>query len=118
MYKKIMIVDDSKVSRMIIKKAIKEDCPEMIFVEAAGAEEALDKLSVEEVEAAILDFHMPGMNGLELAEKIKALKPDMPITMLTANIQEEFIQKAVELGIGYMSKPPKKDKLLTFLSNE
>ena len=118
MYKKILIVDDSKVSRMIIKKAIKENCPEMIFVEAADAVEALEKIEVEEVEAAILDFHMPGMDGLELAEKIKSLRPDLPITMLTANIQEEFIEKSAELGIGYMSKPPKKDLLLTFLSNE
>ncbi|MBT4039057.1 MAG: response regulator, partial [Rhodospirillales bacterium] len=47
----------------------------------ASGDEALELLKSNEPEAAILDFHMPGLTGLELAEKLKDLMPNLVITM-------------------------------------
>ena len=115
MYHKIMIVDDSKVSRMILKKTISEITSDVTIIEASNADEAVEKLSSEEIEAAILDFHMPGLNGLDLAEKLINLQPALVITMLTANIQNEIKDRAKALNIGYLAKPVNKAKIETFI---
>ena len=116
MYRKIMIVDDSKVSRMIVKKTILEISPDMEIIEAGDGNQAMESLARNEIEAAILDFHMPGLNGLELAEMLLKINPDLPITMLTANIQHEIQERAESLGIGYLAKPAKKDELEAFVT--
>jgi len=115
MHNTILIVDDSKVSRMIIKKIVSEIAPDATLIEAANGDEALEKLAADPIEAIIVDYHMPGMNGLELAEKLKELKPALAITMLTANIQKEINERADALGVGYLTKPPKKNELQEFL---
>ena len=81
MYGNVLIVDDSKVSRMITKKIVLENSPNISILEAASGDEALELLKSNEPEAAILDFHMPGLTGLELAEKLKDLMPNLVITM-------------------------------------
>jgi two-component system, chemotaxis family, chemotaxis protein CheY len=81
MYGNVLIVDDSKVSRMITKKIVLEISPNISILEAASGDEALELLKSNEPEAAILDFHMPGLTGLELAEKLKDLMPNLVITM-------------------------------------
>ncbi len=117
MYGNVLIVDDSKVSRMITKKIVLEISPNISILEAASGDEALELLKSNEPEAAILDFHMPGLTGLELAEKLKDLMPNLVITMLTANIQNEIKAQAEALGVGYLTKPAKKEDLETFLMN-
>jgi len=116
MHNNVMIVDDSKVSRMIIKKIVSEIAPDATLIEAANSDEALEKLASNDIDAVVVDFHMPGLNGLELAEKLKELRPTLDVTMLTANIQKEIKERADALGVGYLTKPPKKDELQEFLA--
>ncbi|MBT4628080.1 MAG: response regulator, partial [Rhodospirillales bacterium] len=66
---------------MITKKIVLEISPNISILEAASGDEALELLKSNEPEAAILDFHMPGLTGLELAEKLKDLMPNLVITM-------------------------------------
>ena len=116
MYASVLIVDDSKVSRMMIKKIIAEISPETTVFEAADGNEALSSLKENDIKAAIVDFHMPGIDGLELTEKIRAIDADLPVTLLTANIQNEIKKRADELDAGYLSKPANKDDLADFLA--
>lgn len=108
MYRTILLVDDSRVSRMMTRKTVGAILPDATIIEAANGQEALEKLASEDIDAAVLDFHMPGMTGLELAEKIKAQQPKLPVTLLTANIQNETKERAAALGAGYLTKPVKK----------
>ncbi len=117
MYRNILIVDDSKVSRMIIKKIILEVVPDIEISEAACGDEALDQMADNTFEAAIVDFHMPGIDGLALAGKLKELQPSLAITMMTANIQHEIEERATALGVGYLTKPPRKDDIAAFLES-
>ena len=115
MHNRILIVDDSKVSRMIVKKIVSGIAPDAMLIEASNGDDALEQMAANDFDAAIVDFHMPGMSGLELVAKLKELSPELAITLLTANIQKEIGERAEALGVGYLTKPPQKDALEKFL---
>ncbi len=114
--KTVMIVDDSRLARMVLTKMLQDNFPDWSITEAVGGEDALEKFESEAPQAAIVDVNMPDIEGPELAEKLLAIKPGFPITLLTANIQKAVRDRAESLGIGYLSKPPDKDGLQEFLS--
>ena len=73
---KVLIVDDSKLARMAVNKALNALQPDWTRVEAANADEALEAVRSTDVDLAVLDFNMPGRDGLSLAEELHALRPD------------------------------------------
>jgi len=105
MHTKIMIVDDSLFARALLQATLSHVSPDAVVFEASGADEAFGLIAREEFDAAIVDFHMPDMDGLTLAKKLKEAKPDLPITLLTANVQREIREQADNLGIGFLNKP-------------
>lgn len=112
----VLLVDDSKLARIVVGKALAALQPEWQKLEAGNAEEAEALLSGGGVDVAILDFNMPGRNGLELAEDIRGKFPDMPIALVTANVQDEIIAKAREVNATFVPKPVTEDGLRGFLS--
>lgn len=115
--KTILVVDDSRVSRMMISAVIKNLFPEWGIVEAGNADEALVAIKENSnIDLVILDFNMPGMDGLELAERLVGLLPNAKLSLLTANIQDSIQRKASELGIGFVKKPITQDKIEGILS--
>jgi len=113
--KKVLIVDDSRVSRMLIKSVVVDRHPEWGIVESGSGDEALTHVD-EGIDLMIIDFNMPGMDGITLAEKMKDLYPAAYISMLTANVQESIQQRANELGIGFEKKPITEDKIANIIS--
>lgn len=111
----ILVVDDSRVSRMLIRAIITHADPEAEVVEASNGEEALNKTESIEITMATLDLNMPGMDGLLLASKLLERFPNAKIGLLTANIQEAVRQKADALCIGFISKPITEEKILAFI---
>lgn len=103
--KSVMVVDDSRVSRLIIRTLVLEKRPDWEIIEAASGEEALQLAAQREPDYATLDINMPGMDGLELAGRLRVRHPRMVLCMLTANVQESSRQQAVALGIGFAKKP-------------
>ena len=101
---------------MVLTKMLPDHFPDWSLTEAVGGEDALNKFESEAPQAAIVDVNMPDIDGPELAEKLLAIKPGFPITLLTANIQKAVRDRAESLGIGYLSKPHDKDGLQEFLS--
>ena len=82
MKKKILVVDDEPNMRELLREELEEEGYE---VEAAeNGEEALKKFSSGDYDLVILDIEMPGMNGLEVAGKIREMKKDARIILLTA----------------------------------
>src|SRR6201996_8299578 len=112
----VLIVDDSKLARIVAGKAIAAAHPEWKKIEAGNADEALALLSQEKVDIAVIDFNMPGRNGLELAEEIRKLHAAMPIALATANFQDEIIAHARTLDISFVAKPITNEGLSGFLS--
>ncbi|MGL3822959.1 response regulator [Sphingopyxis sp. R3-92] len=113
---KVMIVDDSKLARIVAGKALAELQPDWTRVEAASAAEAMERLEEGPADVALIDFNMSETDGLELAAKLRVLYPDMPIAIITANIQDEIIARAREIGAAFVPKPVTADGLEAFVS--
>jgi two-component system, chemotaxis family, chemotaxis protein CheY len=111
----ILVVDDSRVSRMLIRAIIAHADPQAVVIEASNGEEALTKTQTTPITIATLDLNMPGMDGLVLAKQLIERFPGAKIGLLTANIQEMVRQKAEALGISFISKPITEEKILSFI---
>lgn len=113
---KILSVDDSSIIRRIINGTIEVLGYEML--EASNGEEALDVLSKnhEEIALILLDWNMPGMNGFELLCKIKEDQTlsRIPVMMVTTESERNNIIKAIKAGAKhYVTKPFTQEDLAT-----
>lgn len=102
---KVLIVDDSRVSRLISSSILKKLRPEVEIIEAADGSAALSAVNGITVDMGIFDLNMPGMDGLELAQEIRNQQPDTRIALLTANVQDSVRERAEAMGISFFRKP-------------
>ncbi len=101
----VLIVDDSRVSRMMTRQYILSKHPSWIVEESTSGEDALEKVENLAPFLILLDVNMPGMGGMIAAEKLRQACPMTHISLLTANVQDAIRDKATTLGIGFMEKP-------------
>ena len=113
---RVLIVDDSKLARMAVVKALNALYPDWTRVEAANADEAIALVRQEPVDVALLDYNMPGRDGLALAAELRALDPAVAVAVISANHQEEVVQQAREIGATFLPKPVTAPALAAFLS--
>ena len=112
----VLIVDDSKLARIVVGKAVAAVQPDWRRVEAASAEEAESVLERGGVDLMIIDYNMPGSNGLELAGRVRSRYANMPIALATANVQDEIVAKARSINVTFVAKPISEEGLRGFLS--
>lgn len=115
MSKRVLIVDDSLVSRMMIKEIVMSRYPDWECVQAASAEKAVDACNQSQFDFVTLDLNMPGKSGLEAAPEILASQDSAKVALLTANIQSATRDKAEALGIAFITKPISEDGVLGFI---
>jgi two-component system chemotaxis response regulator CheY len=114
MAERILIVDDSRALRMLLGHNLRQGGYEIL--EACDGEEALERLGEETVDMVITDFTMPGMNGIELTRRIRALSGygDLPIVLLTTEDQEDKKKEGQSAGAaGWIVKPFEPEQLLS-----
>lgn len=102
---RVLVVDDSKLARMAVAKVLTALHPDWTRVEAANADEALALAKSGSFDMAILDFNMPGRDGLQLATEMLSLKPGVPLAVISANHQVEVVTRAREVGATFLQKP-------------
>lgn len=106
---RIMIVDDSPIIRAVIEKNLRmTGLPVDGCLMAGNGQEALDQLTDQWIDLALVDINMPVMNGVELIEKMKEddLLKTIPIIVASTEGSQTRIDKLRELGIvGYLRKP-------------
>ncbi len=112
----VLIVDDSKLARIVTGRALLALQPDWARVEAANGEEALTRAAAGDVDVVLFDYNMPGKNGLALAEEMRSLYPKMPIALITANIQDGIMARARGLNAAFVAKPVTEDGLRGFIS--
>ena len=118
MSKTILVVDDSIVSRMMIKTIIESHVQGVDIIEAGNGAQALDKVAEGKViDVAFVDYNMPGMTGLELISALAAKLTIPKVVLLTANIQDEIKAKALAAGVTFMNKPIDEEVIATFLQS-
>jgi CheY-like chemotaxis protein len=111
----ILIVDDSKLARMAVIKALSVLQPGWTRVEASNADEALERVRSTAIDLALCDFNMPGRDGLSLAEELRAMRPAMPIAIISANYQTEIVTRTRDIGATFLSKPLTTEAVQLFL---
>lgn len=103
--KQVLVVDDSRVSRLMAHQFILSKHASWQITEAATGEEALEKVKALDPYLILLDVNMPGMGGVATAEQLRALYPQTHIFLVTANVQNAIRNRASELKVGFMEKP-------------
>jgi CheY-like chemotaxis protein len=114
---KLLIVDDSKLARMSAAKALNGLYPDWTRLEASNADEALSLAKQTAFDVALLDYNMPGRDGLELAVELLALQPSTPLAVVSANHQEEIVGRARQIGAVFLTKPLNEQALGAFLQH-
>ncbi|PWE53031.1 response regulator [Metarhizobium album] len=112
----VLVVDDSKLARIVAGKALAALQPDWTRVEAGSAQDALALVGSQQIDVAILDFNMPDKDGLELAAELRSAHPHMPIAVITANVQDEIIARVRALNATFVAKPVTQDALGPFIS--
>ena len=113
---KVLVVDDSKLARIVAGKAIAALQPDWTRIEAGSATDALAIVGEQQIDVAILDFNMPDRDGLELAADLRAAHPNMPIAVITANVQDEIIARVRTLNATFVAKPVTQDAHSGFIA--
>jgi DNA-binding response OmpR family regulator len=114
---KLLIVDDSKLARMSAAKALNALYPDWSRIEAANADEALSLAKQTSFDVALLDFNMPGRDGLVLAAELLGVRPSTPLAIVSANYQEEIVGRAREIGATFLTKPLNEQAFGAFLQD-
>jgi CheY-like chemotaxis protein len=108
--KKVLVVDDDPVvgksfDRVLTGKGY-------AVITAASGQEALDRLAREDYDVVFTDIKMPGMSGIEVAERIKATRPWLPVVIVTGYGSDENQAKAKQAGVNaFLHKPLSPDMI-------
>lgn len=113
--KTILIVDDSKMSRMMIKKIVTTHFPDWCIHEAGSGEEALQLVAGQRIDIMTLDVNMPGMDGITLGARLRETFPEARISLVTANIQSAVKEKAKAANLQFIPKPITEERILGYL---
>lgn len=115
--KTALIVDDSLAARMLMRSILEDLRPGWGLVLGKDGDDALLQTESTPVHVMFLDVNMPGMDGFELAEKLKERFPGVPISMVTANIQQKVQERAGERGAYFIGKPITQAKVEAFVDS-
>ena len=101
---KICVIDDDRSIRFVLEKALEK--AEMQVVSYASADSALQAIAMEEPAVVVTDIRMPGMDGLELLERINQQFPELPVIIMTAHSDLDSAVSAYKGGaFEYLPKP-------------
>lgn len=112
---RVVIVDDNSDNRLVIQSALKKyGCP---LTDLSSAAEALELLSKERVDLLILDLHLHGMSGIELAQRVR--KEHKEVTIIAVSGDLDALQSLQEGSLFdlLLSKPLERSKLREFMEN-
>ncbi|HKZ53528.1 MAG TPA: response regulator, partial [Candidatus Acidoferrales bacterium] len=113
---KILIVDDEMVVRDSLGKWFATEGYEIHTV--ASAREALEAIQKGNYDTALIDIKMPGMDGMELQDRLREIDPEMPLIIMTGYASVETAVRALKRGAyDYITKPFDPDELVHLVSN-
>lgn len=111
----ILVIDDSLYMRGKICSILKLDGH--IILEADNGLKGLQMASANSPDCILLDIIMPGMDGLKIIKSLKDQHLNIPMIVVTADIQESTRKQCMELGaVAVMNKPPKEEELLSIIN--
>lgn len=118
MKKRIMFVDDESNLLQGLKRSLRQKQKEWDISFFENGSEALECLKKSVFDVIVTDYRMPGMDGLELLEKVKMEHPDIIRILLTGQSESETFERAKELVHLYIPKPCNTDEIISHIDNE
>jgi len=113
---RILVVDDEKSMQQFLTALLRREGYEVL--NASSGEEALDTVREHDVDLVITDLKMPGMDGIQLLERIKKADPGIPVVIMTAYASQKSAIDALNLGaFHYLEKHAKNDEIKVVVRN-
>lgn len=107
MSKRILIVDDSKAMRMIVRRTLRQaGFADLEVEEASNGAEALKMIETNPPHLVLSDWNMPDMSGYELLQQLQEKKIKTPLGMITTEGTPEMRAKAAEAGARFLIQKP------------
>ena len=116
--KKILIIEDEAAIRRVLKKIISEENEGYEVAEASDGLGGLEMILNNDYDLVLCDIKMPKMDGVEVLEKVKKVKSEIPIVMISGHGDLDTAVNTMRLGaFDYISKPPDLNRLLNTVRN-
>ena len=115
---KILIIEDEAAIRRVLTKILSEESDTYIVEDAEDGIQGLEKIKNNDYDLVLCDIKMPKMDGVELLEAVKKIKPEIPMVMISGHGDMETAIQTMRLGaFDYISKPPDLNRLLNTVRN-
>ena len=115
---KILIIEDEAAIRRVLTKILSEENDTYVVDEAEDGLQGVEKVKNEDYDLILCDIKMPKMDGVEVLEAIKKIKPEIPMVMISGHGDLETAINTMRLGaFDYISKPPDLNRLLNTVRN-
>jgi len=115
---KILIIEDEAAIRRVLTKILSEESDTYIVEDAEDGIQGLEKIKNNDYDLVLCDIKMPKMDGVEVLEAVKKIKPEIPMVMISGHGDMETAIQTMRLGaFDYISKPPDLNRLLNTVRN-
>ena len=115
---KILIIEDEAAIRRVLNKILSEENDSYQVEDAEDGFLGLEKIKNNDYDLVLCDIKMPRMDGVELLEAVKKIKPEIPMVMISGHGDMETAIQTMRLGaFDYISKPPDLNRLLNTVRN-
>lgn len=115
---KILIIEDEAAIRRVLRKIIEEENDQYTVVEAEDGLSGIELIKDNEYDLVLCDIKMPKMDGVDVLEKAKKIKPEIPFVMISGHGDLDTAVNTMRLGaFDYISKPPDLNRLLNTVRN-
>ncbi|MBF6609095.1 MAG: sigma-54-dependent Fis family transcriptional regulator [Flavobacterium sp.] len=115
---KILIIEDEAAIRRVLTKILSEENDSYVVEDAEDGASGFEKIKNNDYDLVLCDIKMPKMDGVELLEAVKKIKPEIPIVMISGHGDMETAINTMRMGaFDYISKPPDLNRLLNTVRN-
>lgn len=115
---KILIIEDEAPIRRVLTKILSEENETYLVQEAEDGLQGIEKIKIEDFDLILCDIKMPKMDGVEVLEAVKKIKPEIPVVMISGHGDLDTAVNTMRLGAyDYISKPPDLNRLLNTVRN-
>lgn len=110
---RVLIADDHAILRRGLKEILMRELDGVMCGEAENGQLALDQIQSRDWDLLILDITMPGRGGLDVLKNLKALRPRLPVLVLSMHPEDQYGKRVLKAGAsGYMNKESAPEELM------
>lgn len=110
---KLLIADDHTLVREGLKQILNDISEVEVSGEARNGQEVIDKVSTNHYDLILLDISFPGKSGLDVLKRLRALKPELPVIILSMHPEDQYAIRSLKAGAsGYLTKESSPQELI------